>query len=481
MQPATKSTEPIRRGLSLPDGSGDRAPKPGRPGSAPYQDGLTIITRILPGHEEALYATLRSIGEAIETNDLVPFRSLERIHFARWFVLDAGEDDLGRPTAAQLVFSSNFDEPREAHLGELFEKARRGLDAIYQHCDGYPPEGARTRERVIRYLDEREVGYDTLYVGARGRTVKQIEQEALLRNGIQVFLDRATRRPGFLDLSPEEIRREIQEFVRSRPELRWAEQPGPSRRRIWPRWRDLQVFLPLALLLIGLPLVVGVRSGPGAGLLALVAVLAALGLLVGGWLAVIRSKERKDAVAPPYTEFSHVSRLTQDEDRFVQNPMSVVNAVKAGPIRRVTLRLVLRAIDLAARYVATKGELGGIPSIHFARWVMIEGGRRVLFMSNYDGSWESYLGDFIDKAAAGLTAVWGNTHGFPRTRLLIHEGATDEQRFKAYARRSQLPTPVWYSAYKWLSVQNVNNNSMIRDGLFAPMTPEEIREWLQRL
>jgi hypothetical protein len=469
-------------GLSLPGAPASSPDTRRSPQKAPYQDGLTIIARILPGREEKLYSTLRQIGSAIETNTLVPFPALERIHFARWFVLEAGVDEFGRQTEAQLVFSSNFDEPREAHLEELVEKARAGLDAIYENCDGYPAGAARTPESILRYLRDREIGYDTLYVGARGRTVRQIRDEALLRDAIQLFLDRATRDPAFMKRSPEEIRSEIQAFVRSRPELRWAEEPGPARRRTWPRWRDLQVILPLAALVLGVPIAAGVSTGMlAAAFWGLVGVAALLALVVGGWLALVRRKELRDIEYPPYTSFDHVERIAQDEDRFVQNPMSAVNTVKAGPFRRATLRIVLRAIDLAARYVATRGELGGIPSIHFARWVMIEEGRRVLFMSNYDGSWESYLGDFIDKAATGLTAVWSNTYGFPRSRFLIHGGATDEQRFKAYARQSQLPTPVWYSAHKWLSVQNVNNNSQIRDGLFAPMTPEQIREWLQRL
>ena len=100
--------------------------------------------------------------------------------------------------------------------------------------------------------------------------------------------------------------------------------------------------------------------------------------------------------------------------------------------------------------------------------------------SNFDGSWENYLGDFIDKAAKGLTAVWSNTAGFPRSRWLLLGGATDEHRFKAFARNSQIVTEVWYSAYKHLSVQNIINNSQIRKGLIGRQKPAETTEWLRR-
>jgi hypothetical protein len=122
----------------------------------------------------------------------------------------------------------------------------------------------------------------------------------------------------------------------------------------------------------------------------------------------------------------------------------------------------------------------GIPSIHFARWVIVDEGRRLIFFSNFDGSWENYLGDFIDKAAPGLTSVWSNCVGFPRTKGLSGGGATDEQKFKAYSRASQIPTQVWYSAYKWLSVPNINNNTRIRLGLYGEMDRAEAEEWLRR-
>ena len=56
-------------------------------------------------------------------------------------------------------------------------------------------------------------------------------------------------------------------------------------------------------------------------------------------------------------------------------------------------------------------------TIHFARWVFIDGKRRMFFASNYDGSLESYMDDFIDKVAWGLNLVFSNGVGYPRTQL----------------------------------------------------------------
>jgi hypothetical protein len=138
-------------------------------------------------------------------------------------------------------------------------------------------------------------------------------------------------------------------------------------------------------------------------------------------------------------------------------------------VRFATLYVVLRVVDFLGRYYWDHGALHGIRTIHFARWFLVEQGRgrRLIFLSNYDGSWENYLGDFIDQAASGLTGIWSNTIGFPDAKWLILAGARRELKFKRWVRRCQIKTQVWYSAYPHLSVANVQNNSMIRRGLRA--------------
>jgi len=86
----------------------------------------------------------------------------------------------------------------------------------------------------------------------------------------------------------------------------------------------------------------------------------------------------------------------------------------------------------------------------------------VVFLSNYDGSWASYLGDFVDRASQGLTAVWSNTRDFPRTVQLIGAGARDEERFLSFGRNHQEQTWVWFSAYPNLTVSTIQNSAAIR-------------------
>jgi hypothetical protein len=141
---------------------------------------------------------------------------------------------------------------------------------------------------------------------------------------------------------------------------------------------------------------------------------------------------------------------------------------------------VPEAIDYTARHIFNRGRLARVTTIQFARWVFLDNRRRVIFASNYDGSLESYMDDFINKVAFGLNIVFSNGIGYPRTNWLILEGAKDEQTFKDYLRRHQIPTEVWYNAHPGLTALDKWRNSLIREGLEKPsMTDSEIQEWLR--
>jgi hypothetical protein len=92
------------------------------------------------------------------------------------------------------------------------------------------------------------------------------------------------------------------------------------------------------------------------------------------------------------------------------------------------------------------------------------------------------MDDFINKVGFGLNVVFSNGVGYPKTNWLFLDGAKDEQKFKNFLRRHQLPTEVWYSAHPGLSAVDKQRNLLIRRGLEkAFMTDREIQEWLQLL
>jgi hypothetical protein len=140
---------------------------------------------------------------------------------------------------------------------------------------------------------------------------------------------------------------------------------------------------------------------------------------------------------------------------------------------------VLWIIDYFARHIYTRGRLARVRTIHFARWVWLDGKERVIFLSNYDGSLESYMDDFINKAGFGLNAAFGGGVGYPRTNWLVLDGCGDERKFKEYLRRHQLPTEVWYTAYPGLTAVDLERNGRIREGLeSSPISERQAREWI---
>src|SRR4029077_7630200 len=155
--------------------------------------------------------------------------------------------------------------------------------------------------------------------------------------------------------------------------------------------------------------------------------------------------------------------------------------VKPGWVRQAVISAVLPLIGWGTRHLFTRDSLGGVKTIHFARWIPLDGGRRVVFASNYDGSLESYNNDFIDLVAWGLNLVFSNGFGYPKTDWLVFGGASREQEFKDFLRRHQIPTPAWYSAYPDVTAVNIERNAKLRAGLGGRMSEREAQAWLRLL
>ncbi len=199
---------------------------------------------------------------------------------------------------------------------------------------------------------------------------------------------------------------------------------------------------------------------------------------IGYWrLRVAEDNDSLEERAPPTATLAGMFER-ENQRGYAQNHMISITQRKPGAIRWFTSRLVFWAVGEFAAHFYRPGFLSDIGTIHFARWVTAPGSPDVLFFSNYDSSWESYLEDFITRAHAGLTGIWSNSIGFPRAQNLIQGGATDGERFKRYARQSMVPTRFWYSAYPHLTTTIIRTNAEIRRGLSGSMTEDEAIRWL---
>lgn len=420
---------------------------------------LTFISKVKrdASTSDALRALLKQIQQNPESNGLVPFRKLKSLHFASFVLHEPKDEEEKNLYGSSLVFENNFDGTLDRYLEDLLDQAGPGLHQIYSQCLDYTPS-ANDRWKMQAYLASHMVRPNAYHIGNTGRSVERILQERDLRGALEKRADALERRKK--PAQANELFDTLKHFVNTNPQFKWVQDVGN-------RQSFLQRFLPWLNLVL-----------QGALAVALIILLLPLVLIL---VAALLSKERTDSVKTSAADKENIVKLVESEDHTpsVQNHMASITIVKEGWLRRRTLWLVLWAVNLLARARAIHGELSGIASIHFAHWSMIDGGRRLLFLSNFDGSWENYLDDFIDKAHAGLTAIWSNTLDFPRTRYICWDGATDGPRFKAVARDSQTVTNAWYSAYLKLTVEGIDNNSSIREELSNPKL--DVQTWLHRL
>jgi hypothetical protein len=207
-------------------------------------------------------------------------------------------------------------------------------------------------------------------------------------------------------------------------------------------------------------------------------------LLVASPLLVyqLRTREKADPEIAPRPEGDYVRRAAAIEDYDITNQFTVFGDLKPGRFRLWTTSFLLWLLNYSTRHIFNRGYLTRVRTIHFARWVLMNDRKRAFFASNYDGSVESYMDDFINRVAWGINLVFSNFVGYPRTDWLIKRGARNEQVYKRLLRRHQQPTDVWYNAYPGLSVVDLERNTRIRKGIqHRAVTDREAREWLSLL
>jgi hypothetical protein len=299
-----------------------------------------------------------------------------------------------------------------------------------------------------------------VYVNWRGRTVRQIREEAALYDVLENYVDR--NHATLHGLRPREVHDKLRALVNAEQS---AGRLTLSREGPTPIGWQIKNLLHM----IGFPLL-GLLLSPV--------------LLVAApfYIFALRRLEKTDPVVCPTADQKHSEKLSSFEDHDVTNQFSAMGSLKPGLVRLLTTSVVLKTVNYGARHITRPGRRGRIRSIHFARWVFVAGRERMIFFSNYDGSVESYMDDFINKTGFGLNASFSNGIGYPRTNWLVLDGCIDERNYKEYLRRHTLPSQVWYKAYPGLSAVDLERNTRIRQGLeMSSITDEQARAWVALL
>ena len=392
-------------------------------------NGLIVLARLKPECQEHLREVLNQIGNDVNgkrlagkpTQPHVDFPGSRTIHFARLAVLSDPDCGAGRQ---RLLLVTDYDGDWQAHVLELFALTS-DPEAIWGCCEGY--SGASSFPDFIRRHTVEPQAY---YIAFRGATLDKIH--SLVKWQVQ------STEPPLEKPTSSLTGAAIHSLV------------GISR-------------IPLT----GLS-VLGVISRRGLlnTLLAARRVNATLDRV--GWIRIF-NRLTLNSFPPPASRYSSapvettalcapesagdevVSNDSWDgvpsEDLVSQNQLTLVTVVR--PDRLPQLQAVLEVIDLYAHRLAEQGSLVGISTIHTVRWALLDGGKRLLLASNYDGTWENYIDEFAELILSGLDAIWESSYGFPEL------GAQDVAAFKHFLRCHQVPANVFYSAYPRATVPNI--------------------------
>lgn len=501
---------------------------------APQAQNMVIICAPVRAETDlaALRGQIEALGNPARPDVVAALASTNIIHFASMTLVEAGEPDTPSP---HLLLELNVDGSTELALRAVTDVAGDWLAPIFAHVD------APAATPLLDILRDNVLDLQTRPWGAIGLNfngtpefavadiVRQRELAQFATDALEEYLEnhaclgsRAMVALGYvrklikqdpelkrlIDQSPESPRKARLQALFARGAAFTTYLIRPSRRRLaisdWTPRSGTESLLAMAnsttfrwiwAIILGLVLIAGQavyfaiepfsdatywgRIGLAlvGGLLIVALTLAALG---GLFLGLLRYYENRDVPDDSDPDLGKVRAIAASENHpgFVQNHITAVTALKPGWFRKLTLALSLWGIKELVTNFYRPGFVLNMGTIHKAKWFRPPGTDKLIFLANYDGSWESYLEDFVMKAHPGQSAAWSNGVGFPRTRFLIYDGAQDGDRFKRWVRRQQVPTQFWFNRYPKLTTDEIRRNAMIHDGLVRASTDSAARAWL---
>ncbi|HUL54854.1 MAG TPA: hypothetical protein VLT83_15740, partial [Opitutaceae bacterium] len=414
-------------------------------------------------------------------------RGVADLHSFRLVILPPDARNGG---VTRLLFNTVHDRPLREHLASLFDSAGAELTEVLAAA-GLP----RERAALIDAIACQRVRENTLYLGAINKSVGEILAEARLREELGRRIDaRLAGDPWPAGTPAETIRRQLRDELRRDPGAGTLPLEAPAKR---PRWAEVLRIIDLALTL-AFP-AMGVLARDMAAAIGRVGDRLARGATWFGWglwwvyggvptglaLAGVRVVEalERDLVAPA-PDPQAVARFEAEEDRHLKNTVTLYVPVKPWWSRRRLMAVILWGSERGTRHFWTAGALADIDTIHYARIFQVDGGRSMLFLSDYDGSLNRYLDDFIGAGSRAVVPISSNLAGCPPTRWLFGQAdpATFDARWRGMIRRYQLAELLWYNAYPDLAVSEILANARIRAGLVADaLSEDEARLWTQSL
>jgi hypothetical protein len=370
------------------------------------QSALTVVIPIQPEKQKELKEYLEQPTDPVNQY----FSYSPSTHFVRFVILQDESQGIHQP---HLLFSSTHDGSFESYMEELAglaqAKTPQGdvLNEIFQCCQGYPSGTVQDAQAFSNFIHQHALSPDTFFMAYWGKTVPEIQASQALCDALHEALES----PSFC-----------------------AELSSVCDRL--PPTRDIEPQKPTSL---------------KTGFLE-----KALESALEKYWAKIRSAQNdpSDHLQPNPTQLERRLASKAIEDNMAQNQFLTLHRIYPGFLG-INLSILKIILKLAARRAKkAKGNLSGIATIHALRWVIIPSGilgssPYLLFESNYNGSWDSYVDDFVQYAYRRMNLIWGKCIDY-RSR-----GAKDAEWFKQHVRNYLFPAQAYYSAYPDLTVRNI--------------------------
>ena len=397
------------------------------------QQALTVIAPIKSGEVEALERILeksrRSIGESADAY----FQKSPSTHFARFVILD----DPDQAVDPHLLFTSNHDGSFNAYMQELVTTMGSEMDDVWQKCEGYSEGVALNATRFTEFIQKHSLKSQAFYIAYRGETVQSVLSAIKIRKRMDEILDFhgvGHKLKEVYDCLPDRLKS-------------IADSSFVPEKKIY---QDNSTQAGSSGILDLLERIIGVKY---------------------------EDNDPSDRLPINHIQTARNEKSKLVEDAIVQNQMITLIAIKPDLKSKLLLRLILWLAN--RRAAQSKGNLSGITTIHFARWAIVDEGilsqsnqSYLLFESNYDGSWDSYIDDFIQFASTRMNLIWGNCIDYSS------RGCKDAAWFKQHIRKHQFPAQVFYSAYPNLTVKNILNDLEFSYSAAQLFTQPDVKQFL---
>ncbi|MAU13368.1 MAG: hypothetical protein CL607_26350 [Anaerolineaceae bacterium] len=406
---------------------------------------ITVMAPIHAGQEEACRAAVSHINEPDGVQ--IDFAKSNLTHFARFVLLshiDAGKGRL------RLMFTAVYDGDHDRYLRDLRDNTSN-MEAIWGCCEGFT--GANN---FVQFMNAYSIQTDLFLKAYRYETVENIQKYLALRDELSAKFD--------VPLSQyEDVLRQL---PRQFAPISWLRR---GLRAIGTFIRYIFITLSVIPQIIGL-----LRFG-----------LALIPATIVSLKQVKLDRQYTDASLDksgpcvPFSPGDEVGPCQQvdtlpafQQRKQVQNQITIVTVNGADSARRQHAVIASFGAFIKIPFI-TRNRI--IPTIHFARWQMIDGGKRMLFISDYDGSASAYFADFVNRLPSGLNTLWDGTVGW-------REGATlDPEAFVEGILCHNTPASFHYSAYPHTTVVGIEQARRLYYAYHDNINEKSAVKWLKEL